>query len=159
MGEYLVFELQLQKQTGKISQRQANKVLKALEDAARVNASTGEYSKGRLARSIYRSNPVVYGYNATGSVGSRLSYARAVEKGARVHDIFPRGVSVYRFGKVQRPALKFQWKGRTVYFNQIPGARSTIGRSHPGQQGKHFLGKALLSVAARYNLRIIVRDI
>lgn len=159
MGEYQIYQAQLMAQTARITRRQADKVLKAMQEEARIKASTGEYSRGNLVRSIYRSGPFVVGYNATGTVGSRLKYARAVERGARVHDIFPKGVGTYRFGKVQRPALKFQWRGRTVYFNQIPGARSTIGRSHPGQRGKHYLAKSLVSVAARYNLRVIIRDI
>ena len=159
MGQYQVYEIQLRKQTARISRRQAEKVLKAVQKAARENALVGEYSTGRLASSIYTSGPFVAGYNATGTVGSRLGYAVAVEKGARVHPIFPKGVTVYRFGRVTRPALKFQWRGRTAYFNQIPGARSTIGRSHPGQRPKRYLGRAIVSVAARYNLRVIVRDI
>src|SRR3954469_8634705 len=127
MGEYQVYQVQLMKQTSRITRRQADKVLKALQEAARLNASVGEYSHGNLARSIYRSGPFVIGYSAMGTVGSRLKYARLVEKGARVHNIFPKGMNVYRFGKVERPALKFQWRGRTVYFNQIPGGPRTIG--------------------------------
>jgi hypothetical protein len=159
MAEYQVYQVELRKQTARITKRLADRALRAVQEEARANASTGEYSKGNLARSIYRSGPLVLGYSASGSVGSRLSYARSVEKGARVHDIFPKGVAIYRFGKVTRPALKFQWRGRTVYFNQIPGAPGTIGRSHPGQRGKHYLARALVSVAARYNLRVIVRDV
>jgi hypothetical protein len=159
MGQYQVFQVELRKQTARISRRQADKALDAMQAEARANASLGEYSRGNLARSIYRSGPFVRGYSASGTVGSRLSYAVIVEKGARVHPIFPKGMTVYRFGKVTRPALKFQWRGRTAYFNQIPGARSTIGRSHPGQPGKHYLARALVSVAARYNLRVIVRDL
>jgi hypothetical protein len=160
MGDYEVFQVQLRSQTMRMTKRHADKVLKAMQDEARVNASLGPYSRnGNLARTIRRSGPFVVGYTASGSVGSRASYAASVEKGARVHDIFPKGVSHYRFGKVKRPALKFQWRGRTVYFNQIPGGPRTIGRSHPGQQGKHYLARALVSVAARYNLRVVVRDV
>lgn len=159
MSGYQVYQVQLRNQTMLIARRRAEKVLKAMQDEARVNASLGEYSKGNLARSIYRTGPFVTGFRATGTVGSRLSYAKAVETGARVHNIFPKGVHIYRFGKVTRPALKFQWRGRTAYFNQIPGGPGTIGRSHPGQRGKHYLSRALLSVAARYNMRVIIRDV
>lgn len=159
MANYQVFEAQLLKQTGRITRRQAEKVLKEVQEEARENARGGEYSKGNLAKTIYRSGPFVRGYNASGSVGSRAKYAKAVEGGARVHDIFPKGQTLYRFGKVKAPALKFQWRGRTVYFNQIPGAEGTIGRSHPGQKGKHYLARALVSVAARHNLRVIIRDV
>jgi hypothetical protein len=159
MGEYQVYQVRLRAQTMFIARRQAEKALRAMQDEAKANASRGPYSNGRLAESIYRSGPRVVGWSASGSVGSRLSYAKIVEKGAKIHPIFPKGVTVYRFGKVSRPALKFQWRGRTAYFNQIPGVPGTIGRSHPGQPGKHYLARALLSVAARYNLRVIVRDI
>jgi len=159
VGEYHVYQVQLRNQTMRIAKRQADKVMDAVQDEARVNASLGPYSKGNLARSIYTSGPFVVGYTASGTVGSRLSYAVAVEKGARIHNIFPKGVGHYRFGRVTRPALKFQWHGRTVFFNQIPGAVSTIGRSHPGQSGKHYMARALVSVAARYNLRVIIRDV
>lgn len=159
MGDYQVYQVQLRTQTMRIARRRADKVLDAMQDQARENALLGPYSKGNLARTIYRSGPFVVGFTASGTVGSRASYARAVEKGARVHNIFPKGQTVYRFGRVERPALKFQWHGRTVYFNQIPGGPGTIGRSHPGQRGKHYLARALVSVAARYNLRVIFRDI
>lgn len=159
MGDYQVFQVQLRNQTARITKRAAEQALKALEREAKANAAVGQYVRGNLARSIYRSGPFVLGYSASGSVGSRLSYAVIVEKGAKIHNIFPKGVSHYRFGPVRRPALKFVWRGRVRYFNQIPGAPSTIGRSHPGQPGKHYLGRALVSVAARYNLRVIVRDL
>lgn len=159
MGEYQVYQVQLRGQTARITRRLADRALKALQDEARANAAVGQYARGNLARSIYVSGPFVIGYNATGTVGSRLSYAKIVERGAKIHPIFPKGIRIYRFGKVTRPALKFQWRGRTAYFNQIPGARSTIGRSHPGQPGKHYIGRALLSVAARYNLRVIMKEV
>jgi hypothetical protein len=160
MSNYQVYEAQLLKQTARITRRQADKVLKAAQEEARENALVGEYSKGNLAKTIYRSGPFVRGYSASGTVGSRAPYAKAVEKGARVHNIFPKGAPKrYRFGRVEAPALKFVWRGRTVYFNQIPGARGTVGRSHPGQKGKHYLSRALVSVAARYNLRVIIRDV
>jgi hypothetical protein len=159
MSNYQVYEAQLLKQTARITRRQADKVLKSVQEEARENALVGEYSKGNLAKTIYRSGPFVRGYSASGTVGSRASYAKAVEKGARVHDIFPKGMTVYRFGKVKAPALKFQWRGRTVYFNQIPGVRGTVFKSHPGQKGKHYLSRALMSVAARYNLRVTIRDV
>jgi hypothetical protein len=160
MGDYQVYQVQLRNQTMRIAKRQAERVLKQMQEQARVNASLGEYSRTKnLARSIYRSGPFVVGYTASGSIGSRLSYALIVEKGARVHNIFPKGVSTYRFGKVTRPALKFVWRGSVRYFNQIPGARSTIGRSHPGQKGKHYIARALVSVAARNNLRVILKDV
>ena len=160
MGDYQVFQVQLRNQTMLIAQRQADKVLRQMQAAARENAAGGEYSKGgNLARSIKRTDATVVGYTASGSIYSRLAYAVVVEKGAKVHNIFPKGVSTYRFGPVTRPALKFTWHGRTVFFNQIPGGPRTIGRSHPGMKGKHYMARALVSVAARNNMRAIVRDV
>jgi hypothetical protein len=159
MGDYQVYQVELRKQTMLFARRRAGKVLDAMQDAARANAAVGPYVTGNLARSIYKTGPHALGYAVTGTIGSRLKYADIVEKGAKIHDIFPKGIRTYRFGKVSRPALKFVWRGKTRYFNQIPGARSTIGRSHPGQPGKHYIRRALVSVAARYNMRVIIYDI
>lgn len=157
MSGHVVFQTQLMRQTGRISQRQADKVMKDMQRVARLNASGGEYSRGNLARSIFRSGPLILGYSANGTVGSRLKYAKIVEKGAKVHDIFPKGAPhVYRFHGNRRPMLKFVWRGRVRYFNQIPGGPGTIGRSHPGMRGKHYLARAMVRVAARYRLRVVV---
>ena len=121
----------------------------------------GPYSKGNLARTIRKSGPRVVGTTVVGSIGSRASYAAAVERGAVVHEIFPRGAPhVYRWSRYAKaPKLKFVWRGHTVYMNQIPGSPNTIGRSHPGQSGKHFLADALIGVAARHNLRVIIFEV
>lgn len=155
---HVVFQTQLMRQTGRISQRQADKVMRDMQRVAKLNASGGEYSRGgRLARSIKRHGPLILGYSANGTVYSDLSYARVVEKGAKRHDIFPKGAPhIYRFHGNQRPMLKFVWRGRMRYFNQIPGGPGTIGRSHPGMRGKHYLARAMVRVAARYRLRIVV---
>lgn len=155
-----VFQIQLRQQSMRIARRYANKILDEMQDAARANAFGGEYSSGRLAASVYKNGPFPQGTTITGSVGSRLSYASYVEKGARVHNIFPKGApKVYRFGAKRRPMLKFTWRGRTVYMNQIPGGPGTIGRSHPGMKGKHWLARAIVTVAARHRLRVIVYDL
>jgi hypothetical protein len=155
-----VFQIQLRQQSMRIARRYAATVLEEMQDAAQVNAAGGEYSTGRLASSVYKSGPFPQGSTITGSVGSRLEYASYVEKGARVHNIFPKGAPhVYRFGPKRRPMLKFAWRGRVVYMNQIPGGPGTVGRSHPGMKGKHWLSRAIVAVATRHRLRVIIYDV
>ncbi len=140
--------------------RIADEILTEVQIDARANAAGGVYSRGRLAESIYRSGPRALGSTVVGSVGSRLPYAASVEGGASVHPIFPIGAPhTYRFGAKRRPMLKFTWRGRTVYMNQIPGGPGTVGRSHPGQRGKHFLTNALVGVALRHGLRVVIYDL
>lgn len=157
MAEVKVFTIALREQTARISSRHARRVLDEIQDAARINALGGVYSKGRLASSVFRNGPTVVGERVVGSVGSRLDYARWVESGAPVHDIFPKGAPhIYRFGRKRRPLLRFVWRGRLVYMNQIPGGPGTVGRSHPGMRGKHWLSKALLEVGARRRMRVVI---
>jgi hypothetical protein len=161
MARVQVYRIQLTAQTTQMARRFADIVLTEAQEAAKINAATGPYSKGELARSIHKSGPRIIGKTIHGSIGSRLVYAASVEKGAVVHNIFPKGAPhVYRWGQWHRaPKLKFIWRGRVVYMNQIPGAPTTVGRSHPGQQGKHYLANALLGVAARHNLQVIIFDV
>jgi hypothetical protein len=155
-----VFQVQLRQQSIRIARRYAAEILEEMQDAAQINALGGEYSTGRLASSVYKSGPFPQGSTVTGSIGSRLEYASHVERGARVHNIFPKGApKVYRFGAKRRPMLKFVWRGRVVYMNQIPGGPGTIGRSHPGMKGKHWLSKAIAAVGARHRLRVIIYDL
>lgn len=158
---HVVFQVQLRKQTGDISRRQANKVLDEMVRVARRNATGGPYSRGnRLARSIKKSRADASGYSASGTVFTDSPHAKVVEHGAPVHDIFPKGAPhVYRFGRGRRPMLKFIWHGTMRYFNQIPGGRGTVGRSHPGMRGKHYMARACLSVAARNRLKVIVFEL
>lgn len=157
-----VYHASLQFESRKIAVRFANRVLNEIETEARFIAATGKYTKGHLAASIYNTGAIPRGTRVVGAVGSRLGYARAVESGARRHDIFPRNAAqVYRFGRPARPTLKFFWAkaGRVVYPNQIPMAPGTIGVSHPGQPGKGFLRKPLLAAAVRHRMRIIIYEV
>lgn len=160
MARVTVYHIQLQAQSIAIARRVADRVLTEAQDLARANAAKGQYSKGRLAASVYKSGPMVQGKTIHGTIGSRLVYAASVEKGAKIHNIFPKGAPhVYRFGAKRRPMLKFVWHGHTVFMNQIPGGPGTVGRSHPGQKGKHWLSKALVSVALANGLRVIIYDV
>jgi hypothetical protein len=121
----------------------------------------GDYSSGRLAASIESDGPHVIGTRVTGSVGSHLPYAASVHDGAKVHWIFPKSSRAVRFGSHRRPQLKFYWRkaGRVVYLPHIPGSRSRIGRSHPGQPGKKFLTDPLREAARRHGMRVIIYDV
>lgn len=122
----------------------------------------GPYSVGNLAASIQRDGPHVFPGRVTGTVGSKLKYARAVHDGAKVHWIFPkRSVGVVRFGSRKAPQLRFFWRkrGKIVYLPHIPGSAGKIGRSHPGQPGKHYLTEPLRRSARLHGFRVIVFDI
>lgn len=158
--EVRVFEARLMLQTTRIAQRFLRQALLEVQKEAQARAATGPYARGRLAGSIYNTGATSIGWKTTGSIGSRKPYAASVESGAGVHDIFPRfGPHVYRFGRAQKPALKFFWRGRVVVANQIPMSPGTIGSSHPGQRGKGYLSKALIDVGLRRNMRVIIYDV
>jgi len=162
MAKTTIYHLRLEAASRKIAMAKANQVLNEMEREARFIAATGPYTKGALAASIFNTGAIPRGSRIVGSVGSPLKYAKAVESGARRHDIFPkRAPSVYRFGQSQRPTLKFFWAkaGRTVYPNQIPMAPGTVGVSHPGQHGKGFLRRPLLDAAVRHRMRLIIYDV
>ena len=140
--------------------RYLRRVIDDVHDHATRGAFGGPYSTGQLAASIYKKGPTTLGFTVIGEVGSNLSYAATVERGARIHFIFPKTAPhVFRFGDRNRPQLKFTWRGRVVYTPHVPMAPSTIGHSHPGQTGKHFLLKALARAAVRYRLKLRVEEI
>lgn len=157
-----VYHAQLQIESRKLAVRFVNKVLDEMEIEARFIAATGKYTKGHLAATIYNTGAIPRGIRVVGAIGSTASYARIVETGAKKHDIFPtRASKVYRFGKPEKPTLKFYWAkaGRVVYANQIPMAPGTIGVSHPGQKGKGFLRRPLIAAAIRHRMRLIIYDV
>jgi hypothetical protein len=142
-----------------VGRRFVRKVSREIEEGAKLIASHGEYTTGRLAASIEASPPIVAGTTVSASIGSDLSYAAAVESGAKVHSIFPkRAPHIYRFGPYQKPMLKFYWKkaGRIAYFHQIPGGPGTIGLSHPGQKGKGYLIRPFGRAVIKYRMRVTV---
>ena len=157
-----VHRTQIQVTSSRISTRKLRKITNELEREAKFLASIGPYTTGRLARSIGTTGPTPTGLKVTSTVGSRLSYAGIVERGAGIHPIFPKGAPhIYRFfgpAATRPPQLKFYWRkaGRTVYTPQVPMGPGTIGVSHPGQKGKHFLVKAAGTIAVKYRMRLIV---
>lgn len=147
-------------QTLRITSRYMQRVLDDLHDGATRGASGGQYSNGHLASTIFKRGPVPAGLSVTGTVGSDLHYARFVERGARVHNIFPKNAAgAWRFGDRRAPQLKFRWRGRVVYTPHVPMSPGTIGLSHPGQTGRHFLLKAVIKTATKYRLRYVVHEI
>lgn len=155
-----VYHATLLLQSTRMASRFADKVLKEMQIEAKANAAGGTYSKGRLAETIRRSGPDTIGRTVVGSIYSRSPYAASVEGGAKVHEIFPKGSPhTLRFGHKKRPMLKFIWHGHMVYLNQIPGGPGTVGRSHPGQSGKHYMSRAMVGTAVRFGLRVVIYDI
>jgi hypothetical protein len=139
-----------------------NQVMYEVHAGAFVAAQGGAYSTGNLAASLFRDGPHITPLRITGEVGSNLPYAAAVHNGAKVHWIFPKGaVGRVRFGSRKRPQLKFFWRkaGRVVYMPHIPGSPGKIGRSHPGQKGKHYLTGPLRRSARIHGFRVVVYDV
>ena len=160
MATVRVFHARLARRTFFFTRRYVNRIMDEIFAESTAIAATGPYTTRRLAKSLHKAGPLVTGKNVSGSIGSRLDYAKIVEDGAKIHNIFPKNIPrVYRFGRQRRPTLKFEWRGRTVYPNQVPMAPSKIGISHPGQKGKNFLMGPLRNAAVRHRMQIIVREI
>lgn len=153
-------DAKLRIQSNAMAARYLRRVIDDIHDKAVRGATGGPYSTGRLAASIYKQGPTILGFRVTGEVGSNAPHAAIVERGARIHSIFPKTAPrVWRFGDKRRPQLKFEWRGKVVYTPHVPMSPTTIGRSHPGQTGKHFLLKAMTRAAIRYRLKIRVYEI
>lgn len=131
-------------QYGVLGVRHLYKAMNYAHELAIQGATGGTYSKGNLARSIYKSGPRVEGLKVTARIGSNASYARYVERGTRHHEIIPRGVP--------HQMLHFFWlrRGKFVRLRHV---------NHPGMAGKHFLLRSLIVTATRYNLKIDVASL
>jgi hypothetical protein len=125
----------------RLSTKAVREMVRAVEIQAKVRASVGEYTTGRLTRSI-TSRVWVSGVRVNGSVGSLLPYAHLADSGAKPHRIEP-----------GRPpwALRFYWRkvGRVVYRSHV---------NHPGQSGKGWLTGPLTSEARRRGWKVIIHD-
>lgn len=162
MATVRLHSVELHVQTSEMAVRILEQVMYEVAFGARLKVLAGPYTTGNLAESIERRGPYIRGTTVSGAVGTDAVYAASVHGGAKVHDIFPkRAPHTYRFGKARAPMLKFFWRkaGKTVYMNQIPGAPSRIGLSHPGQSGKHFISDPLKAAAIRHGMNYIVTDI
>lgn len=154
---HVFHELQFRLQYTAATLRYLRKPLDYCQEKARQGASGGPYSTGHLAESIYKHGPTIQGLRVFGTVGTRLSYAKYVERGTRVHRIFPKGEPhVFRFGSKAPRQLKFIWHGRVVYTPHVPMGPGKIAISHPGMKGKHFLLKAITDTSFRYKMKLDV---
>lgn len=157
-----IYRATLRVHTLRIAVPLVEQIMYEVDFGAQARVATGPYTTGNLASRMFRRGPFVTGKRVSGRVGNNAPYARIVHDGARVHAIFPKGTAgLWRFGDRRRPQLKFFWRkaGGTVYMPHVPGSLNTVGRSHPGQKGKHFLTESLLDVAARRGLKVVVYDI
>ena len=81
----------------RFSTRLLRQVLLEMEEGAKIRASHGPYTTGRLAHSIRAVGPIPAGLRVFGTVASHLPYAAAAESGARPHIIRGRGNYRLRF--------------------------------------------------------------
>jgi hypothetical protein len=144
-----VYHSRLRRETNEDAERFIREVLRQIAFQAKLHVAFGPYTTGNLARSIHAEPPRIDFGRVSGTVGSNLNYAAAVEGGAGLYG--PRRskyVILPRNGRY----LKFYWRkvGRIV---TLPSVR------HPGQRGKNYLLQAAQSVARRHNMIIIIRDI
>jgi len=162
--ETRIHHVQIELDASLIANWKLKRIMREVQREARILVApgTGSYTTGALMKSIETEGPVRVGTIVTGFVGSRKSYAKIVESGAKIHDIFPKGAPhIYRFGRAGAPQLKFFWRkaGEVVYMPQVPGAAHKVGISHPGVKGKGFLIKPLRLAARKYKMRLINYDL
>lgn len=157
-----VHELRLKIETDRLGVNQMRKVLAYTYRHAVIGATDGPYSReNKLAASLTPVGPILGGGGVSAHIFSPLNYAASVEVGAKIHPIFPKAAPhVYRFGAPpriwrRRPQLRFIWRGRLVFTPHVPMSISRIGRSHPGQKGRHFMRKALERASVRYQMVFI----
>jgi|SoiMetStandDraft_2_1073263.scaffolds.fasta_scaffold00898_5 hypothetical protein len=141
MARVRIHHLQAQATSELHALRLVRTVCREIQFRAKVTASTGPYTTGRLAQSI-NTEVIPVPTGVRGRVGSNLKYAASVQGGAGAHKIYP-----------HRPpsALRFYWRkvGHVVYFYSV---------NHPGQPGKHYLTDSLKEIARRHRMRYIVFD-
>lgn len=150
-------EARLQITANRIGFAKAKRIQRYVYRHAVIGASGGLYSRTQaLAASIETVGPFITGKEVTSFIFSALPYAASVERGAEIHNVFPKGMPhIYRFGSKRPKQLKFFWRGRIVYTPHVPMSPFTIGISHPGQKGKRFLRDALIKAAIHYKAKFI----
>ena len=168
MANVQIFHLAVTKKSREVGRRLVKELLLEAEVQAKVQTMRGPYSTGRLADSIHIQGPHDTALGIKGSLGTHLSYAHTVHNGSglygpkhKAYSIFPkRAMKVYRFGSRRKPQLHFFWRkaGKMVFLPHIPGAPGTVGLSHPGQRGQHFLTNALKDAARRKRFRVFIYD-
>jgi hypothetical protein len=169
MATVRINQVALTKKVRAIASRQMREALLETEVAAKVLTLRGPYVTGHLSDSIHVDGPHTRGFFVSGEVRTRVKYAKIVHNGSGIHGpkhkpylIFPKGARHYfRFGDRRRPQLHFFWRkvGKSVFFPHIPGGPGSVGRSHPGQKGKHFLTLPMRAAARRHGFRFVPLDV
>jgi hypothetical protein len=149
MTRVVIHRVQARRETTQMAFQFTRRVLHEIRFRARANLLSGPYTTGRLARSLEIKGPYVHPGRVTGSVGTDLHYAEAVEKGAGLWG--PRR-SKYLIYPRRARNLRFYWRrvGRVV---TLPYVR------HPGQRGKGYLEKAAEEIGRRHNMIVIIYDV
>lgn len=149
MARVRIYHQRARRQSNEEAEEFVRQVLREIAFQARLHVTFGPYTTGDLARSIKATPPRIDFGRVSGSVGSDLNYAAAVEGGAGLWG--PRA-SKYVILPRNKRHLRFYWRkvGRIV---TLPSVR------HPGQRGKNYLQRAAESAARRHNMLIIIRDV
>lgn len=144
-----IYHQRARRQSNEDAAKFVRQVLREVAFQARLHVSFGPYTTGNLARSIKADEPRIEFGRVSGSVGSHLNYAAAVEGGAGLWG--PRG-SKYPIRPRRVKMLRFYWRkvGRVV---RLPSVR------HPGQRGKNYLLQAARSVARRHQMLLITHEL
>lgn len=149
MARVRVYHQRARRESNESAERFVRQVLREMVFQAKLHVSFGPYTTGNLARSIKADPPRIDFGRVTGSMGSDLNYAAAVEDGSGLYG--PRR-SKYVIRPRNAKRLRFYWRkvGRVVSLPIV---------HHPGQRGKHYLLQAAQSVSRRHNMLIIVREV
>lgn len=141
MARVRVHRLSAQATSRRAAQKLVREVVYAIQFRAKVTASVGPYTTGRLAKSI-TTEIVNVPTGVRGRVGSRLKYAASAQSGAKRHKIYPHNPPY---------ALKFFWRkvGHVVILGSV---------NHPGQRGKHYLTEPLKEIARRHRMRYVIYE-
>lgn len=149
MARVRIYHTRARRESNADAERFVRQVLREIAFQAKLHVAFGPYTLGNLARSIRPEAVRIEFGRVSGSVGSDLPYAAAVEGGAGLYGP-KRSKYVIRPRNARR--LRFYWRkvGRVVSLPVV---------HHPGQRGKNYLLQAAQSVARRHNMLIIIRDI
>lgn len=149
MARVRIYHQRARRESNESAERFVREVLREIAFQAKLHVVFGPYTMGDLARSIKADPPRIEFGRVTGSVGSDLPYAAAVEGGAGLWG--PRA-SKYVIRPRNKKRLRFYWRkvGRVV---SLPMVR------HPGQRGKNYLLRAAESVARRHRMLLITHEL
>lgn len=144
-----IYHARARRQSNEDAEKFVRQVLREIAFQAKLHVSFGPYTTGNLARSIRADPPRVEFGRITGSVGSNLNYASAVEGGA---GLYGPGRSKYPIRPRNARRLRFYWRkvGRVV---SLPIVR------HPGQRPKNYLLQAAQSVGRRYRMLVVTHEL